>query len=75
MTLIVGAKLVKCIFSCFTVAPNGMMYVKPHVRKSLLSKMLAELLDTRIMIKQSMQENRENKVGIISYFNLESNDI
>ena len=71
MILIVSVGRVKCIFSCFAVAPNGMMYVKPHVRKSLLSKMLAELLDTRIMIKLSMQENREDKVGVISYLNVE----
>lgn len=49
------------------VAPNGMMYVKSHVRKSLLSKMLAELLDTRIMIKESMQANRDDKVCLHGY--------
>ena len=47
----------------FIVSPNGLMFVKPHVRQSLLSKMLAELLDTRVMIRQAMAENRHDKVS------------
>lgn len=31
------------------------MYVKPHIRKSLLAKMLSEVLDTRVMIKSRMK--------------------
>ncbi|KIM48192.1 hypothetical protein M413DRAFT_439909 [Hebeloma cylindrosporum] len=38
-----------------TVAPNGIMYVKPNVRKGLLGRMLVELLDTRVMVKQAMK--------------------
>ncbi|GAA5923255.1 DNA-directed DNA polymerase [Sporobolomyces koalae] len=37
------------------ISPNGMMFVKPEVRKSLLAKMLSELLDTRVMVKGSMK--------------------
>nr|VWO96738.1 DNA polymerase (EC [Ganoderma boninense] len=37
------------------VAPNGLMYVKPTVRKGLLGRMLTELLDTRVMVKQAMK--------------------
>ncbi|KAI5797011.1 hypothetical protein FPQ18DRAFT_386572 [Pyronema domesticum] len=37
------------------VSPNGIMYVKPHIRKSLLAKMLSEVLDTRVMIKSRMK--------------------
>ncbi|KAF9526453.1 hypothetical protein CPB83DRAFT_462528 [Crepidotus variabilis] len=37
------------------VSPNGMMYVKPNVRKGLLARMLIELLDTRVMVKQAMK--------------------
>ncbi|KAK4058006.1 DNA polymerase zeta [Microbotryomycetes sp. JL221] len=37
------------------ITPNGMMFVKPHVRKSLVAKMLTELLDTRVMVKSSMK--------------------
>ncbi|KAG8775502.1 DNA polymerase zeta [Serendipita sp. 397] len=43
------------------IAPNGMIYVKPTVRKSLLAKMLTELLDTRVMVKQGMQLAKGNK--------------
>lgn len=45
------------------VSPNGFMFVKPQVRKSLLSKMLSEFLDTRVMIKESMKAVKDDKVG------------
>jgi DNA polymerase zeta len=51
--------------SCkFTVAPNGIMYVKPEVRRGLLGRMLTELLDTRVMVKQAMKRAHDNKVRI-----------
>ena len=31
------------------------MFAKPTIRRSLLSKMLKEMLDTRVMIKESMK--------------------
>ncbi|KAF8973932.1 hypothetical protein BDZ97DRAFT_1647924 [Flammula alnicola] len=37
------------------VAPNGIMYVKSNVRKGLLGRMLVELLETRVMVKQAMK--------------------
>ncbi len=40
------------------------MYVKPEVRKGLLGRMLTELLDTRVMVKQAMKRVRDNKVGV-----------
>ncbi|KAG8982295.1 DNA polymerase zeta, partial [Tulasnella sp. 427] len=43
------------------IAPNGIMYVTPTVRKSLLAKMLTELLDTRVMVKQAMKTSRDDK--------------
>ncbi|KAG5221893.1 recovery protein [Salix suchowensis] len=43
------------------VAPNGIMYVKQEVRQGLLGRMLKELLDTRVMVKQAMKTNKENK--------------
>lgn len=46
-----------------TVSPNGFMFVKPHIRKSLLAKMLEELLDTRVMVKGSMKLAKDDKVG------------
>lgn len=47
-----------------TVAPNGIMYVKPEVRRGLLGRMLTELLDTRVMVKQAMKRAHDNKVSI-----------
>ncbi|KAI0296211.1 hypothetical protein BC826DRAFT_1005902 [Russula brevipes] len=44
-----------------TVAPNGIMYVKPEVRRGLLGRMLTELLDTRVMVKQAMKRARDDK--------------
>ena len=31
------------------------MFLKPQVRRSLLAKMLTEILDTRVMVKKSMK--------------------
>ncbi|KLT41724.1 hypothetical protein CC85DRAFT_328733 [Cutaneotrichosporon oleaginosum] len=44
-----------------TVTPNGMVFVKPAVRKSLLAKMLGEILDTRVMVKHAMKGARGDK--------------
>ncbi|KAI1939427.1 DNA polymerase zeta [Ophidiomyces ophidiicola] len=43
------------------VAPNGIMYTKPEVRKSLLAKMLTEILETRVMVKTGMKANKDDK--------------
>lgn len=40
-----------------------MIFVKPAVRKSLLAKMLGEILDTRVMVKHAMKAARDDKVG------------
>ncbi|KAI8374784.1 hypothetical protein BD560DRAFT_393226 [Blakeslea trispora] len=42
------------------VSPNGVMFVKPEVRKSLLARMLNELLDTRAMVKKAMKDYRDD---------------
>jgi DNA polymerase zeta len=46
-----------------TVAPNGIIYVKSELRKSLLAKMLTEILDTRVMIKDSMKKYNLDDAG------------
>ncbi|CAK1359247.1 unnamed protein product [Cercospora beticola] len=43
------------------IAPNGMMYVKPEMRKSLLAKMLGEILETRVMVKSGMKVDKDDK--------------
>lgn len=44
------------------IAPNGIIYVKPTVRQGLLGRMLTELLDTRVMVKQAMKSVEDDKV-------------
>ncbi|TFK30449.1 hypothetical protein FA15DRAFT_607802 [Coprinopsis marcescibilis] len=44
-----------------TVAANGIMYVKSNIRRGLLGRMLVELLDTRVMVKQSMKGVKNDK--------------
>uniref|UniRef100_A0A8H7YAJ4 DNA polymerase n=1 Tax=Psilocybe cubensis TaxID=181762 RepID=A0A8H7YAJ4_PSICU len=51
----IPAELIEKLQDHINVAPNGMMYVKPNVRKGLLGRMLVELLDTRVMVKQAMK--------------------
>ena len=43
------------------LAPNGMMYVRPEIRKSLLAKMLGEILETRVMVKSGMKVDKDDK--------------
>lgn len=44
------------------IAPNGMIYAKPEVRKSLLAKMLTEILETRVMVKTGMKIDKDDKI-------------
>jgi DNA polymerase zeta len=41
------------------------MYVKPEVRKGLLARMLTEILDTRVMVKQAMKGSKTDKVTCV----------
>ena len=43
------------------IAPNGIMYAKPGIRKSLLAKMLGEILETRVMVKSGMKVDKNDK--------------
>ena len=44
------------------------MYVKSKVRKGLLGRMLAELLDTRVMVKQAMKSVSGDKVSSLGIY-------
>lgn len=37
------------------ISPNGLLFARKHVRESTLAAMLREVLDTRVMVKQSMK--------------------
>ncbi|KAM5256763.1 DNA polymerase zeta catalytic subunit [Ctenodactylus gundi] len=44
-----------------TVSPNGVAFVKPSVRKGVLPRMLEEILNTRLMVKQSLKAYRQDR--------------
>ncbi|KAK6204711.1 uncharacterized protein RJT21DRAFT_117159 [Scheffersomyces amazonensis] len=43
-----------------TLSPNGFMFVKSNVRKSILAKMLEEILSSRVMVKTIMKEFKDD---------------
>ena len=53
--------LLRLLKDHINIAPNGMMYTKPEIRKSLLAKMLTEILETRVMVKSGMKEDKDDK--------------
>ncbi|CAO3587088.1 unnamed protein product [Absidia cylindrospora] len=50
------------------VSPNGVAFVKPNIRKGLLGKMLSELLETRVMVKTSMKDYKDDS-GLLRLLN------
>ena len=54
-------RLLELLKDQINIAPNGMMYAKPDLRKSLLAKMLGEILETRVMVKSGMKVDRDDK--------------
>lgn len=42
-------------------SPCGVGFVKSDVRQGILPRMLREILDTRLMVKKSMKQNKNNK--------------
>lgn len=53
--------LLELVKDKLNISPNGMMYVKPEMRKSLLAKMLGEILETRVMVKSGMKVDKNDK--------------
>jgi DNA polymerase elongation subunit (family B) len=47
------------------VAPNGLVFVKHHIRQGVLGRMLGELLETRFMLKKAMKTHKHDKVCLI----------
>ncbi|KAH6677646.1 DNA polymeras-like protein zeta catalytic subunit [Halenospora varia] len=54
-------RLLELLKEHINIAPNGMMYTKPEIRKSLLAKMLGEILETRVMVKSGMKVDKDDK--------------
>ena len=54
-------RLLELVQNHINISPNGMMFVKPELRQSLLAKMLGELLETRVMVKSGMKQDKDDK--------------
>ncbi|KAI0020627.1 DNA polymerase family B [Xylariomycetidae sp. FL0641] len=54
-------RLLELLKDHINIAPNGIMYSKTEVRKSLLAKMLTEILETRLMVKSGMKQDKSDK--------------
>lgn len=54
-------RLLSLLKDYINIAPNGMMYTKPEIRKSLLAKMLTEILETRVMVKGGMKQDKDDR--------------
>ena len=54
--------ILKLLKSDINLSPNGVMFAKQNVRKSLLAKMLTEILNARIYIKNTMSEFKDDDV-------------
>ncbi|KAI0537513.1 DNA polymerase family B [Xylaria digitata] len=55
------ARLLELLKDYINIAPNGIMYCKAEIRKSLLAKMLTEILETRVMVKSGMKQDEDDK--------------
>jgi len=55
-------RLLELLKDKINISPNGMMYAKQEVRKSLLAKMLTEILETRVMVKTGMKADKDDKI-------------
>ncbi|KAI8904535.1 hypothetical protein DFJ77DRAFT_480554 [Powellomyces hirtus] len=57
----VSAEFVEMYKDHLNISPNGLAFVKANIRESTLKRMLAEILDTRVMVKQSMKMYKSDK--------------
>ncbi|KAG0154063.1 hypothetical protein PDIDSM_1443 [Penicillium digitatum] len=55
-------RLLELLKDKINISPNGMMYAKQEARQSLLAKMLSEILETRVMVKNGMKADKDDKV-------------
>jgi DNA polymerase zeta len=57
----INGMISKQISVIIPVAPNGLLYAKSSIRRGVLAKMLSEILDTRVMVKNSMNRDHADK--------------
>ncbi|ORX46867.1 DNA/RNA polymerase, partial [Piromyces finnis] len=52
----ISHEVVELLKEYINISPNGNMYLKKNIRKGALSKMLSEILETRVLVKSAMKE-------------------
>ncbi|XP_050435853.1 DNA polymerase zeta catalytic subunit isoform X2 [Adelges cooleyi] len=60
-TLKVAFQTLLNVINDITISPCGVAFVKKNICKGILPTMLQEILDTRIMVKNLMKEQKNNK--------------
>uniref|UniRef100_A0A8D9BNJ6 DNA polymerase n=1 Tax=Cacopsylla melanoneura TaxID=428564 RepID=A0A8D9BNJ6_9HEMI len=60
LDLDVSVESLKKLQNSLTISPSGVAFVNKSVRCGILPRMLQEILDTRLMVKQSMKEYKNN---------------
>ncbi|EEC17726.1 DNA polymerase zeta catalytic subunit, putative, partial [Ixodes scapularis] len=61
-SLSVPVTLLNILREYISVSPAGVAFVQSSVRRGVLPQMLEEILNTRLMVKQSMKECKDDKV-------------
>lgn len=46
------------------VLPNGLLFARPHVRESVLARMLREVLETRVMTRHAMRTRPQDRAFV-----------
>ncbi|GLH07156.1 DNA polymerase delta catalytic subunit [Gryllus bimaculatus] len=59
--LLVPPEQIKQLLGNIHISPSGQVFVKSAVRKGVMPLMLKEILDTRLMVKKSMKEHKDDK--------------
>ncbi|XP_060083937.1 uncharacterized protein LOC132563202 [Ylistrum balloti] len=57
----VPPSVLKKLENDITVSPNGVVFVQQHIRKGVISAMVEEILNTRLMVKKAMKTYRKDK--------------
>jgi DNA polymerase zeta len=65
--LSIPIEIIAALKNHIIISPNGLAFVKPHIRQGVLGRMLSEILDTRFMIKKAMKDYKNDKVFSSDY--------
>ncbi|KAK2146298.1 hypothetical protein LSH36_617g00013 [Paralvinella palmiformis] len=65
-SLNIAPKLLKKLKDDVTVCPNGVVFVKQHIKKGVLPRMVEDILNTRLMTLQRLLHARQLGLKLIS---------